>query len=180
MHNYKYIVNEYRTQKTVVLRIMNLALMKFSLLSCGLKHTPIFSFLSLYCSRLFAWCHLYKPILFSFTTCGWTHKCLGPLVKCLALTTHQQLKLAFCGHHVGCEILQLFYSCTSWHISLLQAVMNIMSETRPFCCRLQSRPRLHWRLLQQWRIAKGKAEIAPLFYHDFLWDYAPSESGLAF
>ena len=27
-------------QKTVVLRIMNLVLMKFSLLPCGLKHTP--------------------------------------------------------------------------------------------------------------------------------------------
>ena len=29
-------------QKTVVLRIMNLALMKFSLLPCGLKHTQFF------------------------------------------------------------------------------------------------------------------------------------------
>ena len=29
-------------QKTVVLRIMNVALMKFSLVPCGLKHTPFF------------------------------------------------------------------------------------------------------------------------------------------
>ena len=28
------------TSKAVILRIMNLALMKFSLLPCGLKHTP--------------------------------------------------------------------------------------------------------------------------------------------
>ena len=37
------LLYEYRT-KTVVLRIMNLALMKFSLLPCGLKHTPFIYF----------------------------------------------------------------------------------------------------------------------------------------
>ena len=36
------LVFEYRTKKTVVLRIMNLAVMKFSLLPCGLKHTQFF------------------------------------------------------------------------------------------------------------------------------------------
>ena len=35
------LLYEYRT-KTVVLRIMNLPLMKFSLLPSGLKHTPFF------------------------------------------------------------------------------------------------------------------------------------------
>ena len=38
------LLYEYRTKqkKTVVLRIMNLTLMKFSLLPCGLKHTQFF------------------------------------------------------------------------------------------------------------------------------------------
>ena len=36
------LLYEYRTEKTVVSRIMNLALMKFSLLPCGLKHTVFF------------------------------------------------------------------------------------------------------------------------------------------
>ena len=35
------LIYEYRT-KTVVIRIVNLALMKFPLLPCGLKHTPFF------------------------------------------------------------------------------------------------------------------------------------------
>ena len=36
-------MNIEQKKKTVVLRIMNLALMKFSLLSCGLKHTFFFT-----------------------------------------------------------------------------------------------------------------------------------------
>ena len=37
------LLYEYKTkQKTVVLRIMNLALMQFSLLPCGLNYTPFF------------------------------------------------------------------------------------------------------------------------------------------
>ena len=49
MHNYNYIHFKWYyfmniAQKKVVSGIMNLALMKFSLLSCGLKHTPIFKF----------------------------------------------------------------------------------------------------------------------------------------
>ena len=43
-YNYIYIVNvinmNIEQRKTVVLRTMNLALMKYSLLPCGLKHTP--------------------------------------------------------------------------------------------------------------------------------------------
>ena len=40
------LLYEYRRKKnTVLLRIMNLALMKFSLLPCGLKHAPLFLFL---------------------------------------------------------------------------------------------------------------------------------------
>ena len=44
MHNYNYIYckcyNCMIIEKNVVLRIMNLALMTFLLLPCGLKHTP--------------------------------------------------------------------------------------------------------------------------------------------
>ena len=36
------LLYEYRTKKPVVLHIMNLALMKFWLLPCGLKHTVFF------------------------------------------------------------------------------------------------------------------------------------------
>ena len=34
---------EYGTKIKQILRIMNLALMRFSLLPCGLKHTPFFN-----------------------------------------------------------------------------------------------------------------------------------------
>ena len=39
-----YFMNIEQKKKTVVLRIMNLALMTFSLLPCGLKHTQFFLF----------------------------------------------------------------------------------------------------------------------------------------
>ena len=42
---------EYRTEKKVVSRIMNLALMKFSLLPCGVKYTPIFFFFAMFNTR---------------------------------------------------------------------------------------------------------------------------------
>ena len=38
-------------KKTVVLRIINLALMKFSLLSYGLKHTPFIFYYRILCSE---------------------------------------------------------------------------------------------------------------------------------
>ena len=57
------LLYEYRTNKTVVLRIMNLALMKFSLMLYSLKHTQFFLFL------FFFFCNQDVPLIKDVKLC---------------------------------------------------------------------------------------------------------------